>query len=198
MVTVYLLGNSSFVLLTLSAWGQLYFTVHDSNPHPKLSSDGAVLPPAGQMWGDNGPATQTITPGGLYWTSQCMSTWDCFPRRIGVGFSACGETSLCWQDLRGHEAPHVGMWSSLSRWLPAVACCIFGYAPSQWTFSSSLEVRLGLLVHWASPSCMPALTGMLAAMYREGFPSRLTQIGGDLWPFTLKVVKCFNNLYFYL
>lgn len=120
------------------------------------------------------------------------------PRADWGRFQCLQWNFLCRQDLRGQEAPCVWMWSLLLRWLPAVACCIFGYAPSQWTFSSPLEVRLGLLVRWASPSRMPALTGMLAAMYREGFPSRLTQIGGDLWPFTLKVVKCFNNLYFYL
>lgn len=45
---------------------------------------------------------------------------------------------------------------------------------------------------------MLALAGMIAPMYREGFPSHPAQVGGVLWPFMLKVIKWFIDLYFFI
>lgn len=45
---------------------------------------------------------------------------------------------------------------------------------------------------------MLALAGMITPMYREGFPSYVIQVEGVLWSFTLKVIKCFINLYFFV
>lgn len=45
---------------------------------------------------------------------------------------------------------------------------------------------------------MLALAGMITPTYREEFPSHLVQVEGVLWSFTLKVIKCFINLYLFI
>lgn len=76
MVTVYLLDNSSFVLLMLSGWGQFNSALCEGKPSLKIVFRWGW---SSACWGNTRrcwPHTHIVTPSGFYLTCQHMPAQD--------------------------------------------------------------------------------------------------------------------------